>query len=139
MMRLITGNDDFVAAWAGQKLGVSFQPPYVAFGIVDDTDCLVGASIFNDRYPNGNIEWTHVGRGTLRPRILKEIAKYAFVDNKATRITAKTRRGNAIVRRLLPKGGFAYEGTQRRYFGPERADDALVFVLFRESAERWLR
>lgn len=138
-MRLVLGQDAAVADWAGAALGVTFQPPFVAFGIVDTNGRLCGASIFNDFYPGGNIEWTHVGAGTLRKGLLREMAQYAFIKNRATRITAKTRRGNSIVRRLLPKAGFAYEGTQKRYFGPDKSDDALVFALFRADAERWLR
>lgn len=138
-MRLVSGHDAEVADWAGSVLGVKFQPPFVAFGIIDASGRLCGASVFNDFYPGGNIEWTHVGTGSLQKGILREMARYAFIQNQATRITAKTRRGNSIVRRLLPKAGFAYEGTQKSYFGPNKSDDALVFALFRADAERWLR
>lgn len=138
-MRVIWGHDAEVADWAGAALGVKFQPPFTAFGILDASGRLCGASVFNDFYPGGNIEWTFVGARSLRRGIIREIVEYVFIKNRATRMTAKTRRGNSAVRRLLPKAGFAYEGTQKCYFGPDRADDALVFALFRADAERWLR
>lgn len=138
-MQIVTGHDDAVADWAGAVLGVQFQKPYVALGVMDNAGRLCGASIFNDFYPGGNMEWTHVGQQTLCRGVIRELAQYVFIEMKATRLTAKTRRGNTLVRRLLPRAGFTYEATQKRYFGPEKADDALVFVMFREDAEKWLR
>lgn len=137
-MQLVGGHDQEVAAWAGAQLGVKFVQPLSAIGVVNADGALVGASVFNDYYPGGNLEWTYVGPGSLKPRVLKDLARYAFIDLGAARVTAKTRRSNAIVRKLLPHAGFAYEATQKRYFGPERGDDALVFVLFREHATRWI-
>lgn len=136
---LVAGHDEAIAAWAGEQLGVKFVQPLTAVGVVDGQGALVGASVFNDYYPGGNVEWTYVGPGSLRPRMLFDLARYCFVDLGVARVTAKTRRSNAVVRRLLPHAGFTFEMTQKRYFGPERGDDALVYVLFREQAGKWLR
>lgn len=120
-------------------MGVRFQEPYTAFGFVDQANVIRGAAIFNDFYHGGNVEWTYVGPHGFSPDTLRFMARFCFDELKATRVTAKTRRGNVKARRLLPKGGFEFEFTQKRYFGPDKADDALVFVLRRENAERWLQ
>lgn len=137
-MHLVGGHDEAVAQWAGERLGVQFQAPYTAFGIVDGAGIIHGATVFNDFYPGGNIEMTHIGHGTLTRRVQRGLIRYAFVQCGATRLTAKTAYRNVMVRRLLPKAGFRYECTQKRYFGPERGDDALVYVLFRDDAAKWL-
>ena len=138
-MMLVPGHDRAVADWAGAQLGVHFTEPFKALGVVNSDGLLIGASIFGDYYPGGNIEWTYVGHGSLRASILKDIAHYCFVQLAASRVTAKTRRSNKLVRRLLPKAGFSFETTQKRYFGPSKDDDALVFVLRKEDASKWLR
>lgn len=138
-MMLVAGQDHAVAEWAGAQLGVKFVEPYVALGIVNDAGGLIGASVFSDYYRGGNIEWTYVGEGSLRPGMLFDLAHYCFVQLAVSRVTAKTRRSNRLVRRLLPKAGFSFEMTQKRYFGPSKDDDALVFVLTKENAGRWLR
>ncbi len=136
---LIAGQDEAVANWAASQLGVKFVQPLTAVGIVDTQGTLIGASVFNDYYPGGNVEWTYVGRGSLKAGMLRDLAHYCFVQLGAARVTAKTRRSNTLVRKLLPHAGFAYEATQKRYFGPDKGDDALVFVLFKEQAGKWLR
>lgn len=137
-MRIVAGQDAAIAGWAGGQLGVRFQEPYTAFGFVDSNDIIRGACIFNDYYPGGNVEWTYVGPGSFTRRTLSFMSKFCFEELQATRITAKTRRSNICVRRLLPKGGFEFEGTQKRYFGPEKGDDALVFVMRKEQAMKWI-
>lgn len=137
-MRPIFGHDEPVALWAGAQLGVTFQQPYRAMGVLDRAGQLCGATIFNDHYLGGNIEFTHVGPRTLTREVQKAIISFAFVNCGAARLTARTARRNAVVRRLLPKAGFAFEGVQKRYYGPEKGDDAIVYVLFRENAGKWL-
>lgn len=138
-MRIVAGQDDAIAGWAGEQLGVRFQEPYTAFGFVSNEGSIQGACVFNDYYPGGNLELTYVGPNSLNRSVLRFMARFCFEELQATRVTAKTKRSNVTVRRLLPKGGFAFEHTQKNYFGPTRGDDALVFVLFRENAGKWLR
>lgn len=134
---IIAGRDKDVADWASNKIGCAkFQEPFTAYGFTGADGEIVAAAVLNDFYPNANIEWSHVG--LLRCDMLKFLARFVFNELQATRVTAKTRRGNVLVRRLLPKGGFQFEGVQRRYFGPTKNDDALVFCMFREHAARWL-
>jgi len=137
-MQPVFGYDAEVAAWAGAQLGVSFQQPFRAMGVIDGQGILRGATVFNEHYSGGNIEMTLVGPGMLTWRVQKAIMQFSFVTCGASRLMARTARRNAVVRRLLPKAGFEFEGVQKRYFGPEKGDDALVYVLFRERAGKWL-
>ncbi len=136
-MKLVGGHDQEVAAWAGRELGVTFMQPVAAFGIVDG-DQIKGAAIFNDFYHGGNIELTYLGCGTIRRGIIRQLAQYAFTGNGVSRVTCKTKYRNALVRKLLPRLGFKFECTLKRYYGTERGDDALVFVLTRDRAAKWL-
>lgn len=138
-MHIIAGQDEAVAMWAGANLGVQFQEPYTAYGFTDAAGNIDGAVIFNDYYPSGNVELTYFGPRSLSPRVVLFMARFCFEQLRVSRVTAKTKRSNALVRRLLPKFGFAFECTQKRYFGPEKGDDALVFFMDRNAASRWLR
>lgn len=136
-MRLVPA-DDTIEAWAAAALGRHLPFPRRTFGVVDRYGRIVGAHVFTGFYAGGNIEWTAVGERSLQRGIVRELARYVFGQLQCSRVTARTRRGNTIARRLLPKAGFQFEATQKRFFGPRRADDGLVFVMFRDGAERWL-
>jgi len=122
-----------------QRTNFNFYAMYAAFGIVDGDGALEGAAIFSDYYRGGNVELTYIGAGTLTRAIVKQIGYYAYHTLGVSRITAKTQRRNATVCRLLPKAGFEFECIQKRYFGPNKDDDAVVYSLSAQRAERWLK
>lgn len=135
-MDFIEGQDQAVAEWASRLLGKPIVQPFAAIGIGQD-GLLKAAAIFNDfQGANGNIELTYVGKDSLTRQSLRWLARYAFVINKASRVTMKTRRDNHLVRRLLGSR-FTYEGTLSRYYDTTKHGDALVFVLHKNNAERW--
>lgn len=137
-MKLVLGDDEAVAHWASVKLGVgSFYPPYVAFGVVDDEQILCGAIIFSE-FNGFNIEASVAGRATAKRGFLRAALDYAFVQNKCTRLTCRTKRSNKTVCRQLTRLGFKYEGTMKNYFGPDRGDDAILYALFPKDAARWI-
>lgn len=137
-MQIVGGYDEAVATWAGQRLGVKFELPYTAFAVVNVSREIIGAAVFNDYQNGGNISWSHVGAGTISRGVIRRLAHYVFVENNVSRVSAKTKRSNSRVARLLMKAGFKFEGIQKRYFGPTKDDDALTYVLFKEDATRWL-
>lgn len=137
-MNLVGGHDAEVAAWAGKMLDKHFVQPLAAHAVVDDDGHLKGAVVWNDFYQGGNIEATYMGKGTLSRRVLKSMLTYAFGVCGATRITAKTARRNFVVKKIMPRMGFVLEYTQKHYFGPDRGDDALVFVLYKNRVPKWL-
>lgn len=137
-MDLIYGQDDAVAQWAGERLGLTFQRPFTAIGVARNGQA-VGAAVFNEYYRGGNIELTFVGQGALTRTVQRALAQYAFGHCGVSRVTIRTPYRNTKVRKLLGRRDrFEFEGVQKRFYGPERGDDALVYVLPKEKATKWL-
>lgn len=137
MSRLVFAGDR-VAEFVARGLGAPVVPPYTAFGVESAAGNMVAGAVFN-QHTGANIEVSVYAPGALRRGFIRAIMHYAFVQLGCCRLTARTRRGNRAMRTILPKMGFGYEGTMRRFYGPTRSDDAFMFGLMRENAERWLR
>jgi hypothetical protein len=133
----VFGRDDEVARWAAFNLKQVISPPYVAIGFTRDGTHWHGAAVFNE-WNFSNIEITIYGPGCLSPGSIGCAYRYVFNQIKANRLTARTRRSNSLMRRLLPRLGFTYETTLKRYYGPDRKDDAFLFALFPEQAVKWM-
>lgn len=136
-MRLVVDEDPRVAEWAQDRLGPLLFTAFRAFGVEGSGGALCGAMLFHD-YNGSNIEITIYGPGCINRRFIRYAFDYAFRVNRAARLTARTRRSNARMRKMLPKLGFIYEGTSKQYFGPNRGDDALNYALFPPAAARWM-
>lgn len=137
-MRLVFGQDDLVAHWVFENLGLPVTPPYVAIGgTVDDKTLSIGV-VFN-QWNGSNAEITLFGPGAIRRGCVRAIFHYAFIQLGVNRLSATTRRSNKTMLRLLPRFGFHFEGTSKHWFGPHRADDAMRFVLFPENAQKWMK
>lgn len=139
-MNLVAGHDGVVAEWAQTKFtGLNFYAMHSAFG-VENEGHLIGAAIFSDYYPGGNVELTYYGPGTLTRRLFGAIAYHAFITLGVSRVTARTRCRNKEVIGLLQRLGFKHEAVVKRYFGPrEMEDGATVFYYPVEKAGKWLR
>ncbi len=136
-MDLVLGHDKTVADWAGQKFGVTIHPGYAAWGVINGAGELTGALIFFNFVRGGNVEFCAVG-AVVRRGIMREVARYVFVQLKCTRLTALVARSNSRVQRMLIKTGFEYECTHKQHYGPTKKHDALVFVLSPERAQKWI-
>ena len=133
-MTLIENCDDEVVSWASQHLKQTIFPPYRAFGIAENGE-MIGAMVFNG-WNGANMEITVYGPGAMTKSAISFAYDYIFNQAGAIRLTARTRRNNLLMRKLLPRLGFKYEGTMKKYFGPEKADDALLFVLWPENGRK---
>jgi RimJ/RimL family protein N-acetyltransferase len=136
-MNLVLGHDKTVADWAGEKFGVTIHPGYIAWGVIDGEGTLTGAIVLHNFMRRGNMEMAMVG-AVVRRDILRRLARYVFGQLGCTRCTARTARSNVLVRKMLPRAGFQFEGVNKRWYGPDREHDALVFALFPEQAKRWM-
>lgn len=136
-MKLLFGHDKIVADWASKKFGKPLRNWHVAIGIIDNSGTLVGAASFHD-YNESNIELCFYGPGALRATIVRDLMRFAFNNLCVNRVTAKTPRGNKTVIHGLPKFGFHMEGVMRRYYGPIKRLDAIVFGLLKNDAERFM-
>lgn len=136
-MNLVFGQDELVAQYVGDNIGVAMVPPYVAIGGTRDGRTLCIGAVFNN-YNKSNVDISLYGPRGLTRGAISGIYHYVFKQLGVNRLTANTRRSNKPMRRMLPKFGFRFEGTCKRYFGPSKADDAFRFVLFPEDADKWI-
>lgn len=136
-MRLLFAEDELVASWAAQHLGVRFIPPFTCLGVVDDDGVLVGAIVFNG-FNGFNIEATVYGPACAKRGILRAVLNYTFKQLGCLRLTCRTKLRNKHISRQLTRLGFKYEGTLKNYFGPDRGDSAVVYALFPQNAAKWL-
>lgn len=137
MMRILIGHDDAVAEWAGKRLGAVFHRPFVAIGFLRDDGTLCGAAVFNG-WNGSNIDITIYGPGCMTRQTVGVVYRYVFGQLKANRATARTMRSNKQMQRLLPRLGFRWEGVAPRYYGIGRKQDAVVYRLLREDAQKWM-
>ncbi len=143
-MRLIVGHDQAIASWMGKKTGKEMLLSYLAngtpmqavMGWIDSSGKICSAVVFNNFQQGGSIEAHICGRMTRQT--LKEGMRYAFKQLNATRITACPKRGNKRITRILPRLGFVLEAPMKRFYGPNKRDDGLLFRLERHNAEKWL-
>jgi hypothetical protein len=137
-VKVVLGCDALVADYIGKGLGVEFQPPFTAIGFTRDEKELCFGALYNC-WNGSNIEVTVYGPQAVDRAIIRAVLAYPFRQLNASRLTARTKRSNRTMQKLLPRLGFAFEGTQKRFFGPNREDDALLFAMFPEQAEKWMR
>lgn len=136
-MILVFGQDELVAQYVFGNLGLPLVPPYTAIGGTRDGQTLCIGAVFN-QFNGSNIEINLYGPGALTRGAIRSVYHYAFEQLGVNRVSAKTRRSNKTMQRLLPRFGFKFEGISERYFGPEKADDAIRFVLFPDDARKWI-
>ncbi len=141
MIRLVYGDDFRVCAYIEHRLRQVFSPPYTTIGATaDEAKTICGGALFN-HWNGSNIEITlAVAPGVLNRRTIGAVYKYMFEHIGARRATAITRRSNILMRDLLPRLGFNAEpeGVLKQFYGPHKADDGFVFVLFPEQARKFL-
>lgn len=136
-MLAVFGRDQLVAEFISKGIGDHFSPPYVGIGFTRDERNLCGGALFNN-WTGSNIDLSIYGPGSITRYAMGTLCRYAFKQISANRITARTRRSNKTIQKLLPRFGFIFEGTQKRYYGPQRENDALLYALFPDAAEKWM-
>lgn len=136
-MNLLFGHDKTVADWASKQFGSPLRNWYFALGVIDSAGALVGAASFHD-FNGSNIELCWYGPGAMTPTILRGLMKFAFIDLKCARVTARTPRQNKAVTRALPRFGFNCEGVAKHYFGPVKRLDAIMFGLLKADAMKYI-
>ncbi len=138
-MLVVFGRDDLVAAWVSHKTGDTFVPPYVGIGFTRDNQTLCAGALFTN-WNGSNLEISLASDGGITRDNIRAVYRYAFLDCKANRLTAHTRRSNRAMRELLPRLGFSKEpeGVMRKFYGPRRGDDAFVYAAFADTVRKWL-
>lgn len=138
-MRIIYDEADRVRKFVQENLKVVISPPYTAIGFSRNGSGYCGGVVFN-HFNLSNVDITLYAPGCFSRETIRAVYAYAFKQVKVLRVTAMTRRSNHVMRQLLPRLGFSQEpeGMLPKYFGPSRSDDAFVFGLYAEQAEKWL-
>lgn len=137
-MKLLFGHDRIVADWASKRSGSPLRNWYHAVGILDEEGLLIGCASFHDM--NGsNVEVCFFGPNSLNISVVRELMRFAFHHLEVNRVTARTPRQNKRLVRHLMKLGFQCEGVMKRYYGPRKGLDAIMFGLLAHEAHRFLR
>lgn len=135
-MKIVAGNDEFIASWAGARLGIADFGPSTTMAIIDSGGRLVGACIFNNyRHPNIEASIVTEDRRWCSRSILGAIFAYPFRQLGCTRLTAITEIMNQPARAFLCRLGFQEEGILRKAF--PGGIDAVVHGMLAEEC-RWL-
>lgn len=137
-MNLVLDRPAEVAAWASYRLGVPVPSECKAIGVIDKSGSIAGAIIFTN-WNGSNLDATVVGQRCFTRNIIRFAADYVFNQLRYNRVTFRTRRDNKPVCRLLAKhiGSEGFEGTARAWYGPTKADDAIIYRLDRRLAAKW--
>ena len=98
--------------------------------ILDERNMPVGAFVFNG-HSGPNVELTICCDLPLTTRVVRFIARLAFVELQAVRITAHSRVTNRRAIIAMKKLGFVYEGISFDHFG--MGDDAKIFGLLKRE------
>jgi hypothetical protein len=138
-MPLRYGDDEAVAAWAAERLGIGrmgrmaspFVRPFVAIGVERD-GILTGALVFTS-YTGPDIELTLAGRGCWSRSVIRAGAHYVFRQLGCLRVSVTLR--DASHEHLAVRLGFEREGYARDKFGPGR-DGILMGMLVRTC--KWI-
>ena len=116
-------NDERVASFVSEELGVQFIPPYTLMGL--ERDGVIVAGVVFHVFEGANIHVTVAGHGWTRS-FLKEAGRYVFDVLGCERFTITTE--HPYVARLGERLGGAIEGYARNQFGRGR-NAFLVGVL----------
>jgi RimJ/RimL family protein N-acetyltransferase len=135
-MPILTGHDASVANWVAAHLGITIAPPYTALGVLDAAGAAIGGAVFSG-YSGANIDITIYGPRALTRPAIRATFRYVFGQLRCARLTARCKRSNVAMRRLLERLGFRHEGTQRRYWGEGRENDALLYGMTKDEC-RWI-
>lgn len=128
------------ADWTMGKIGRKAVPPYRTLAAIED-ERIVGGVVFNG-YNGANVDITVYAPGGLTRNALREVFSFAFHDLKCTRVTARTRPGQAALiagapltgpHGIFERIGFVREAVSARYYGNGRANDAIVYRMLRSE------
>lgn len=137
-MRLLFGQDVYVADYVSAGLGLAIRPPYTAIGVISSSGSLVGGIIFH-AYNGSVIEMTAYCPQSMKRGVIRGIAHYVFVQLGCNRLYARTRRNNRSMCKMFPKIGFSFKCVLEQHFGPEKKDDAVLYSIGKDVAlQRWL-
>lgn len=133
-----TGNDNIgikIGQWFAEQTKSSVTAPYSAICWFKN-EKPVAATIFNS-YNGSSVVAHFYGPRYLTRGVISNVYDYAFNQLKCNILLAIIPRNNAF-KSLLPRMGFKYLIVVPKYFGPNRSDDGIMYVLHKEQALKWV-
>lgn len=128
---ILTGHDAEVAAWVAGHLDADLYRIHSAIGVIEDredaTSELIGGAVLHN-WSKYDIEMSYFGPMTFSPNMGRAIAEAALAAG-VQRMTIRIRRSARRLGAHLMAAGWRYEGIQRRLYGPEKADDAILYGM----------
>ncbi|MEF3133011.1 GNAT family protein [Rhizobium sp. 268] len=118
---------EYIAAWVGGNIGVSFEPPYTALAHIDRGRIIAGY-VFNV-WTEHDVE-VSLAAERLSVTLMREAFRYVVDQLGCRRATFRTRADNIPAQRALERLGARLEGRQRAYFGD---CDALLYGIMKED------
>lgn len=140
-MRLLVGekHETVISKWCGKQLGCEFGRVLHSIGIIPTGGgALQGAAVLHDLTEH-DVELSMYGPRTLSMDLCRLIGFYCFVERNLQRLTVVIPRHNKRLRLKVMKLGFIAEGTKRRYYGPYRRHDGIMFGMLRSEAVKFLK
>ena len=134
MRQVIVGRYQGIVDWLKDRLNAQVEGLYTTIGVLDENGALLGGGMLHN-WTRYDMELTYYGQDTMSRRVFQKIAE-AGEEANCHRMTIRVPRGHRKTLVSLPRLGFKYEGTQRRFYGPRKADDAIAFGIL---ASEWTR
>ena len=137
-LELVLGADQFVADWITKKMqwGACFGYDR-CLGVIDEDKNLKGA-IFIAGYNGADIQFSYYGENTLRPWIVKFLAKFIIQEFDPSRVTFIVTKRNKRLIRSLQRFGCKLEGVQHCYYGKQdcNRNTGVRLVMFRNRLDQ---
>lgn len=128
---------DNLNKWYREQLGKDITPWAPTLGVLDNNSNILGVFFFTE-YNGSNIEIHAQAEKCLTRAVIKFILNYVFNQLKCNRLTIKPFRREKRVIKAMIKVGFKYEGILKSYYGLTKGEDAVVYVMHRTDAEKWI-
>ncbi|MGR9203256.1 GNAT family N-acetyltransferase [Rhizobium leguminosarum] len=116
-----------IAAWVGDRIGVTFHPPYTTLAHVDRGRIIAGF-VFNV-WTAHDVE-VSLAADRLTLTLMRSVFHYVVHQLGCRRATARTRADNIEAQTVLVRLGARLEGRQQAYFGD---CDALLYAIMKED------
>lgn len=114
-MRLVQA-DEAAGRIFERAFGFPAVPPYAGLLVIDDAGVPHGAVLLNGYNRGMNIDASAIGQGCWTMGVMRDLARYCYINLGVRRVTAKTRKDNWKARRALKAIGFREEGKLRDYW-----------------------
>jgi len=138
---IVNGVDEPVRSklndWYKNQLGSDITPLAPTLGVLDNYSNIQGVFFFTD-YNGSNIEIHAQATGCLNRFLIKFILNYVFNQLGCNRLTIKPYRREKRVIKAMIKLGFKYEAILKNYYGLTKGNDAIVYVMHRADAAKWI-